>query len=89
MSENGFHITKDVIGDIMVTTTFHLRGLNEDLVEEYGDNADAAFCVAMGCGLATTLASFSDPEIRANIVEILNKTLEELEQPYKLISAAA
>jgi hypothetical protein len=67
-----FTVTRDVIRLISEIETPHACALNEDLSDEFPDNAGAAYTLAVGFSVATLLASFSDAAERANAVDGLN-----------------
>ena len=67
-----FTVTRDVIRRISEIETPHACALNEDLTNEFPDDAGAAYTLAVGFSVATLLASFSNAAERANAVDGLN-----------------
>ena len=67
-----FTVTRDVIRRISEIETPHACALNEDLTDEFPDDAGAAYTLAVGFSVATLLASFSNAAERANAVDGLN-----------------
>ena len=67
-----FTVTRDVIRRISEIETPHACALNEDISDEFPDDACAAYTLAVGFSVATLLGSFCDAAERANAVDGLN-----------------
>ena len=67
-----FTVTRDVIRRISEIETPHACALNEDITDEFPDDAGADYTLAVGFSVATLLASFSDAAERAHAVNGLN-----------------
>jgi hypothetical protein len=67
-----FTVTRDVIRRISEIETPHAFALNEDLTNEFPDDAGAAYTLAVGFSVATLLTSFSNAAERAHAVDGLN-----------------
>jgi hypothetical protein len=83
-----FQVDGDTLAAIILTASRHMRALNEDLTNAYPDAPDAAFTVALGAVLATTLRSFSGTDTKATMVVGINRTLEQLGQSSRLTPIA-
>jgi hypothetical protein len=67
-----FTVTRNVIRRISEIETPHACALNEDITDEFPDDAIAAYTLAVGFSVATLLGSFCDTAERANAVDGLN-----------------
>jgi hypothetical protein len=67
-----FTVTRNVIRRISEIETPHACALNEDITDEFPDDAIAAYTLAVGFSVATLLGSFCDAAERANVVDGLN-----------------
>ena len=67
-----FTVTRDVIRRISEIETPHGKALNEDISDEFPDNPDDAYTLAVGFSVATLLGSCGDTVERAHVVDGLN-----------------
>ena len=67
-----FTVTIDVIRRISEIETPHGKALDEDISDEFPDNPDDAYTLAVGFSVATLLGSCGDTVERANVVDGLN-----------------
>ena len=67
-----FTVTRDVIRRISEIEMPHAYALNEDITDEFPDDAGAAYTLAVGFSVATLLGSCGDTVERAHVVDGLN-----------------
>jgi hypothetical protein len=67
-----FTVTRDVMRRISEIETPHGKALNEDISDEFPDNPDEAYTLAVGFSVATLLGSCCDAAERAHTVDGIN-----------------
>lgn len=79
------NVTNEVIQQIGTATAKHLASLNAELADAYPDTPDVAWSCAIGAAIAMTLARYSSPNHKAQIVEVINGMLSTSTDPWRLV----